>query len=416
MRNVLSKFVIFVAVLASAVAVVDSQQPDAGEIVLGMSAAFTGPSGQLGSDLYRGAQAYFEEINARGGVAGKRIRLRALDDAYDPVRAIRNTIQLIDDEDVPLLFGYVGTPTVTRVLPLIRRYGDESPYLLFPFTGAQPHRTPPYNAYVYNLRASYLEETAGLVDNFVRAGAKRVGIFYQADAYGRSGWDGVRRALAAHGLKIVAEATYRRGTQFDASMQAQVDALRTAKPDVIVSIGAYAACAAFIRDAVNAGFTVPIANVSFVGSESMLELLKAESSKSGRDYTTVMVNSEVVPSYEDLSLPAVREYRELVAKWKPALPAGMPDTAADRERFNFVGFEGFLNAKLTVEVIRRAKGQLDRRSLQAAFASIDHYDLGIDGEVSFALGRTQGLNQVYYTRVEQGRFVPVDDWQRWVSR
>ena len=392
---------------------VHGQQPAADEIVLGMSAAFTGSSGQLGSDLYRGAQAYFEEVNERGGIAGKRIRLRALDDAYDPVRAIRNTIQLIDVDHVSLLFGYVGTPTVTRVLPLIRRYGAQSPYLLFPFTGAQPHRTPPYNEYVYNLRASYLEETAGLVDNFVRVGAKRVGIFYQADAYGRSGWDGVRRALALHGMKIVAEATYRRGTQFDASMKAQIDVLRAAEPDVIISIGAYAACAAFIRDAVDAGWTLPIANVSFVGSESMLDLLQARSRETGRDYSAVMVNSQVVPSYEDQSLPAVREYRTLLAKWRPALPGGLPDPEGDRARLNFVSFEGFLNAKLAVEAIKRAGGKVDRVSLQTAFASIDHYDLGIDGEVSFSLGRTQGLNQVYYTRVANGRFVPVDDWRQW---
>jgi ABC-type branched-subunit amino acid transport system substrate-binding protein len=410
------KFGLHLAALACAVVLVHGQQPAAGEIVLGMSAAFTGSSGQLGSELYRGAQAYFEEVNSKGGVSGQRIRVRALDDAYDPVRTIRNTIQLIDTDRVSLLFGYVGTPTVTRVLPLIRRYGAQSPYLLFPFTGAQPQRTPPYNEYVYNLRASYLEETAGLVDNFVRVGATRVAIFYQADAYGRSGWDGVRGALGRHGLKIVAEATYRRGTPYTDSMKAQVDVLRAAQPDVVISIGAYAACAAFIRDAVNAGWTVPIANVSFVGSESMLELLQAEGRATGRDYSTVMVNSQVVPSYEDQSLPAVREYRALLEKWRPRLPDGLADPEGERVRFNFVSFEGFLDAKLAVEAIGRAEGEVDRISLQQAFSTIDHYDLGIDGEVSFALGRTQGLNQVYYTRVEQGRFVPVDDWKRWSKK
>lgn len=416
MRHVLIRLGLLLAAAACSTTLVRGQRGAANEIVLGMSAAFTGSSSNLGYDLYRGAQAYFEEINSRGGVGGKRVRLLALDDGYDPARAIGNTIQLIDVEHVSLLFGYVGTPTVTRVLPLIRHYGARSPFLLFPFTGGQPHRTTPYSEYVYNLRASYLEETAGLVDNFVRAGATRVAIFYQADAYGRSGWDGVRRALDTHGLRIVAEATYSRGSPYASSMQAQVDALKAAQPDVIISIGAYAACAAFIRDAVDSGLTVPIANVSFVGSESMLELLRAEATKRGRDYSSVMVNSQVVPSYEDQSLPSVREYRALIEKRQPALPAGLLAPNANRSAINYVSFEGFLDAKLAVEAIKRTGGEVSRINLQKAFASFEHYDLGIDAEVSFAGGRTQGLNTVYYTRVEQGRFVPVDNWRRWAKK
>lgn len=109
------------------------------EIILGMSAAFTGASGQLGIELYRGAQAYFAEVNATGGVAGRRIRLMTLDDGYTPTRAIHNTIALVEGEQVPLLFGYVGTPTVTRVLPLLKRYETRGPYLLFP--SLAPSRT-----------------------------------------------------------------------------------------------------------------------------------------------------------------------------------------------------------------------------------------------------------------------------------
>jgi hypothetical protein len=90
-----------------------------------MSAAFTGASGQLGSELYRGALAYFAELNADGGVAGRRVRMLAYDDGYTPARAIDNTIALIEQDRVPLLFGYVGTPTVTRVLPLLKRYEDQ---------------------------------------------------------------------------------------------------------------------------------------------------------------------------------------------------------------------------------------------------------------------------------------------------
>jgi branched-chain amino acid transport system substrate-binding protein len=244
------------------------------DLALGMSAAFSGPSRGLGIELYRGAMAYLEHINRGGGVHGKKIVMKAYDDGYHPIPAIQNTIKLIAEDHVFVLFGYVGTPTVTRVLPLLKSYGDQSVYLLFPFTGAQPHRQPPYQEYVFSLRASYQEETEGLVNRFVSVSRKRIGVFYQADAYGRGGWDGVRRALAKHGgLKIVAEATYRRGTPYSQRLNEQVDILKNAAPDAVIAIGSYAACAAFIRDARDAGWRIPVANVSFVGSESLAALL-----------------------------------------------------------------------------------------------------------------------------------------------
>src|SRR5262249_13292440 len=100
------------------------------------------------------------------------------------------------------------------------------------------------------------QETAGLVDHFVAIGRKRIAVFYQIDAYGRNGWEGVRSALAKHGLKISGEATYRRGTAYSASLKPQVDILRRSGAEAVVCIGSYAACAAFVRDARDAGWDV----------------------------------------------------------------------------------------------------------------------------------------------------------------
>ncbi|MDE0475605.1 MAG: ABC transporter substrate-binding protein, partial [Gammaproteobacteria bacterium] len=186
----------------------------ADDIVLGVSAAFSGPSRGLGTELYRGAMAWFSYVNDNGGVNGRRIVLKLYDDGYQPDTCVANTLRLMQEDDVFLLFGYVGTPTVTRVLPLLKRFSDRQVYLFFPFTGAEPQREPPYGEFAFNLRASYRQETAGLVDNFVRIGRRRVAVFYQIDAYGRSGWAGVREALARHGETIAGEATYTRGTPF----------------------------------------------------------------------------------------------------------------------------------------------------------------------------------------------------------
>jgi len=84
------------------------------EIRIGMSAAFTGPTRGLGIELYRGSMAYFSHINEQGGVFGHKISLIAYDDGYNPVPTIRNTIRLVEEDDIFLLFDYVGTPTVTR--------------------------------------------------------------------------------------------------------------------------------------------------------------------------------------------------------------------------------------------------------------------------------------------------------------
>ena len=172
------------------------------EITLGMSAAFSGSSRGLGIELYRGASAYFQHVNSQGGIGGRRISIKTYDDGYQPDPSVKNTMTLMQEDNVFLLFGYVGTPTVTRVLPMLKKFQDRNVFLFFPFTGAQPQREPPYGDFALNLRASYRQETAGLVDNFVGIGRKRIAVFYQADAYGRSGWAGVRTALARHGERI----------------------------------------------------------------------------------------------------------------------------------------------------------------------------------------------------------------------
>ena len=380
------------------------------EITLGTSAAFSGPSRGLGIELYRGAQAYFQHVNDNGGVEGRRIAVKPYDDGYQPDPAVKNTVTLMRDDQVFLLFGYVGTPTVTRVLPLLKKYQDRRMYLFFPFTGAQPQREPPYGDFAFNLRASYGQETAGLVDNFVAVGRRRIAVFYQADAYGRSGWSGVRTALQRHGELITGEATYRRGTKFTSVLRRPVEILKAANPDAVICIGAYAACAAFVRDAVDLGLRVPIANLSFVGSENMLKLL-TDGQEDSNIYTDLLVNSQVVPSYEDVTNPAVIEYRDLMAKYDPDPPADLVTEAYTPFPHSFVSLEGFLNAKLMVEVLRRMGNAPAREKLQDAVFAVRDYDLGLGERVSFSPDRRQGLQRVYHTVVANGRFVALDDWQ-----
>jgi branched-chain amino acid transport system substrate-binding protein len=380
------------------------------DIRIGMSAAFKGTAAALGTEFYRGAQAYYGDVNARGGVHGRSITVSALDDGYEPLPCVQNTIHLVEKERVFFLSNYVGTPTLTRALPVIKRYADQQLVLVGNFTGAQPQREAPYAEHVFNIRASYRQEMAVLVERFWQHGARKFGVFYQIDAYGRSGTDGVARALAQHGARIVAEATYQRGARFEQDMRVAVQALRDAGADVVLCTGAYQGCGAFVRSARDQGFTAPISNVSFVGSEAMLRLLLAHGKATGRDYTRGLINSQVVPSYDDSRLPAVAEYRSLMDRHNPSVPDALRDASYVAQPHSFISLEGFVNAKVVVEALRRAGPNPTRASLRAGLESLRGFDLGIGAPLEFGPQRHQGLDSVYFTRVEGERWVPITDW------
>ncbi|MCX5871921.1 MAG: ABC transporter substrate-binding protein [Deltaproteobacteria bacterium] len=378
------------------------------DIRIGMSAAFTGPSRGLGIELFRGSMACFAQVNENGGLFGRNIKVIAYDDGYNPVPTIHNTIRLVEEDDVLLLFNFVGTPTVTRMLPLLKAYNAQRDlFLFFPFSGAQPQREGPYGEYVFNLRASYSQEIDALVNYLISLGRSRIAVFYQIDAYGRSGHEAVLKSLSKRGLRVVGEATYHRGTAYDTSMQPQVKTIRSSSPDSIIAIGAYAACAAFIRDSRDAGLNFPIANVSFVDSENMLKLLLKTGAQTGTDYTANLINSQVVPSYDRTELPAVAEYREMITRYDEMPPKSLTQQPYERHLYSPVSLEGFLNAKLLVEILKRLGPDLHPKIIKSVVESMKEYDLGIGVPISFGPNRHQGLDKVFLTTVEEGRFVPI---------
>jgi ABC-type branched-subunit amino acid transport system substrate-binding protein len=412
------------------VAASGGNQPGAGqsEIRLGMSADFSASARALSIELYRGAMAYLIPVNEAGGVNGRRVVITAYDDQYEPDLAVRNTLQLMKD-DVFALFCYVGTPTMNRTLPLLRMRQAEHFLLFFPFTGADTNRIPPYNEFSFNLRASYDEETKGLVDHFIAVHRTRIAVFYQADAYGRAGWAGVRDALARHGLEIAGEATYRRGSPFDQSYDRQVAIMQRLLPDAVVCVGTYPACAGFIRDMRDRGVDSPVATISFVGGEAMLKLLSDAERKLSKDYTSRLVSSQVVPSYQEDSIPAVREYREAMDRYRDAIMP--PDTLVypdgrtpEREYtplpYSFVSFEAYLNAKLFVAILQRMGANPRRADLAQAVLTMGDFDLGMGQPLSLggATGRRQASQRVYFTVVRGEHFVPLhdDEWEAWAKR
>ncbi len=262
-------------------------------IVLGQSAAFSGPAAQLGIQMNRGAKLYFDSVNAAGGVNGAQIELRTMDDMYEPDKCKANTDALINKEEVFALFGYVGTPTSLAALPLVNQH--KVPFF-GPFTGAEALRDP-FSRYVFHVRASYYDETALIVKQLTSLNLKKIAIFRQNDSYGQAGYDGVVRALKALNLEPVGVGLVERNTVEVANA---VQAIVPKQPDAVVQISAYKSCAAFIREARKAGYGGTFYNVSFVGTQALADEL-------GRQAMGVVV-SQVMPFPFSLTTPLSREY------------------------------------------------------------------------------------------------------------
>ena len=133
--------------------------------------------------------------------------------------------------------------------------------------------------------------------------------------------------------------------------------------------------------------------------------------KTGHDYTRAIINSQVVPSYDDLTLAGVREYRALMDKNNPVIPHSLRDPGYTPQRYSFVSLEGFINAKVIVEGLRRAGPELTRHGFRQGLESLHGFDLGIGAPLSFGAKRHQGLDSVYFTHVENNRWVPITDWK-----
>ena len=193
------------------------------------------------------------------------MKFATVDDGYEPDRCAENTRKFLA-EDAFAVFGYIGTPTSLAALPLATR--DNAPFFA-PFTGAMALREP-FNRYAFHLRASYNDETAQIVKQMSSVGLKKFGVLFQNDAYGKAGLDGMTLALKDVGQKLVAQASFERNT---VDVAKAVATLVEVKPDVIVQVGAYKACAEFIRQARKAGYGGTFYNVSFVGTQALSDEL-----------------------------------------------------------------------------------------------------------------------------------------------
>jgi ABC-type branched-subunit amino acid transport system substrate-binding protein len=341
------------------------------QVVLGQSVALSGPAEQLGKDMQLGASLVFNAVNAAGGVNGRKIVLKTLDDGYEATRAADNTKKLITEDRVFALFGYVGTPTSAASMPI---FTEARVPFVGPFTGAELLRNP-VNPLIFNVRASYYDETEAIVQHLTAMGINKIAVFYQNDAYGQAGLAGVERALKKRNLDVVSKGTVERNT---VAVGKAIEDISKANPQAIVMISAYKSCAAFIRDMKKAGKNPTFWNVSFVGSKALAK----ELDKEGRGVQI----SQVVPFPWDSSVPVVKEYQKAMA-------------AANAEP-GFGTLEGYIAAKVMVEGLRRAGKRLDRDSFVRAMESIQDYDVG-GFKVNYGPGNRSGSKFVDLTIISK---------------
>lgn len=350
-------------------------------LLIGSSLPLTGSIKSWGTSVSNGVNAYFEYANDNNLIKNKRLKFLVYDDKYEPELTLENTKKLIFKDEVFTLFGYVGTPTVKRILPIVY---DENVPLFSAFSGASFLRNNKNQEFI-NFRSSYAQEIEDMI-NYLDIGKKlnKVAVFYQNDEYGEEGYISLINILKTKNLGLVAEGSYRRNTL---SINHAFNEIKDAKPEVIFIIGAYKTNSLFIKKIKENLKDVIFCTISFGDANSMVKELEALGSNSEN-----LIFSQVVPSYTDISIPAVKEYQELMHNYFP------------NESFGFLSLEAFLSSKVLVNAISRIKGEITREKLIDMLKKTPN-DL-LDG-IPLEYKNSQLLNKVFLFEYKNNQFIEI---------
>jgi ABC-type branched-subunit amino acid transport system substrate-binding protein len=330
-------------------------------ILIGSSSALTGHASFLGSQYTLGSKVWFNEVNAAGGIHGRRIDFLTYDDAYEPDKTVANSRRLI----IPA-FGFL--------------------------TGAETLRTP-FRPDMFHVRASYYHEAEGAVAYFVdRLGLEKIAVMYQDDAFGLAVLAGVQLSMRKRGLEIIAIDNFTRGSL---ELDRPVETISNSGADAVILVGTYSPLAKFIKGVHNAGHRPYFHTVSFVGSRAFGgAILKEGVDRSQFDRIIV---TQVVPSPYSEDLETVREYQAQLAKHFP------------KETPNFVSLEGYINARALTRILSETGRNLSRETMKQTIEGMSRMDIGIGMPLTFGLFDHSGLDDIFYSRLgENGLFTVFD--------
>jgi branched-chain amino acid transport system substrate-binding protein len=363
------------------------------EIRFGIAAPFSGSARELGRQMKLGIDTAFNRVNDAGGIDGRMLKLNAADDGYEPSRTPEAMKQLYERDQVFGIIGNVGTPTAAVAVP----YSLERKMLFFgAFTGSNILRNDPPDRYVFNYRASYVQETDAVVRYLVkirRLQPRQIAVFAQQDSYGDSGFAGVAKAFRTMGVNdsAILRLNYARNT---VDVDAAVNELKLQKTPIkaIVMVATYRAAAKFIEKTRDLYPGMIYTNVSFVGSTALAEELKLL----GARYTNGVIVTQVVPAVSGYS-SAVLEYKNALAKY---FPGEAPD---------YVSLEGYVAANVLIQAIKKTGPQLDTERLIDTLENTRNLDLGLGTSLGFGRSEHQASNKVWGTALdESGRYQPLE--------
>jgi ABC-type branched-subunit amino acid transport system substrate-binding protein len=340
-----------------------------------------------------GLDMAFGEANEEGGVFGRKLRLVALDDGYEPERTRAVMKDLAETRSVFAFVGNVGTPTAEVAVP----YALQKKMLFFaPFTGAGLLRRDPPDRYVFNLRASYAEETAAIVKYLVevrRFSPDEIAVFAQQDGYGDAGFNGVARMLRKYRRdpeKALRVGYQRNTTEVSEAVSRVVSSRRRVR--AVVMVASYKAAARFIEKVKAQRPDMIFTNVSFVGSQALSDELQSFGAGTGEG----VIVTQVVPLPQS-SATAVLRYQSLLPKYSLG------------EKPDFVSLEGYLAGRLLIEGLKKAGPDFTTETLVDALESLRGLDLGVGAPVSFSLSEHQALHKVWGTVLDRsGNFQPLE--------
>lgn len=353
-------------------------------ILIGSCSALDGPAHFLGRQTVLGASAYLHMINDDGGVFGRKIQLEAFDDGYDPDRAPA-CFKRMTKEGVFALGFFVGTPTAKVYVPLAE---EEKIPVVGLFTGAQL-LFEPLKHEVINVRASYYDETREQVDKLWEANVRKIAVIYQDDPFGKAVLDGVILAIQKHHSTTAALGTFTRNS---VDIEAGLKQVMAARPEAVIIAGPYAPAAAIVKQAHMAGWRPQFLTVSFVGTEEFIK-------EAGPDAESTII-TQVMPPYDRTEYPTVALYRQCLNKYSPG------------EAPTFVSLEGFVDAMVLVEGLKRAGKDVTREKLIAGIESIHQMNAGLGPKLLLNYGPSdhKGFENVYPTIVKGGQAVLLTDW------
>lgn len=347
LRKLAVSFSCTLALMCASTLAYSAQGVTDSEIVIGQSAGFTGTAANEVKQATAGAQAYFDLINQQGGVNGRKIVLKSLDDGFDPKRTVANTTELLKD-DVFSLFLYRGTPTTEAALPLIN---DAKIPLIAPVTGALSLRTP-MQRYVFTVRTTYRGEVEALARQIISMGLKHVAVLVSDDSFGKDALTGLDGVIKEGKLQDPLIARYERNST---NVGDAVNKIFDSKPNGILMICTAKSCDAFVRQYRAKGGFQPIFALSNVSSPSFINGLG--------DLGRGLGITQVFPDPRNTIHPISKEFQQVV-KGNTELASSYP------------AFEGFISAKVLVEGLRGAGRTLTREKLVSSLERLEDFDLG----------------------------------------